>query len=206
MTLDVLRALCGEKFLPYVAVVTTMWNTLPEDIDKDKYEAREVELKSTKGGWGELTGKGCQTIRYLGTRKSALKTISKVVGESSGVGLQLLAELRSGVELEHTSAGRVLTEELRRKNEKLRKEEEEEQAYMQEDLRKKKELLHRAELEAGECVKRDNQAARGQDFTRVSLESGDRQESEPRIRRSQGQDMPEKGRGALNAIMSYLSL
>ncbi|KAF8858760.1 P-loop containing nucleoside triphosphate hydrolase protein [Acephala macrosclerotiorum] len=126
MNLDMLRALCGEHYFQNVLLVTSMWDTIPTSRPLIEYESREAELRSAEF-WGDLIDKGATMMRYNGERGSGIDIVDVLCKKHQAPALGIVLELQRGVELENTTAGRVLTAELRRREEKRRREQEEDE-------------------------------------------------------------------------------
>jgi len=121
-----LQALCGEHYFQNILLVTSMWDTIPASRPLMEYESREAELMSAEF-WGDLIDKGATMMRYNGERGSGMDIVDETCKKHQAPTLGIVLELQRGVELENTTAGRVLTAELRRREEKRRREQEEEE-------------------------------------------------------------------------------
>jgi hypothetical protein len=133
MNLDMLRALCGEHYFQNVVFVTSMWDTIPAGRSLGEYESREAELMTTEI-WGDMIDKGATVMRYKGEQRSGVEIVDVLCKKHQASPLGIVLELKRGVELENTTAGRVLIAELRRREEKRRREqmeEEEEERLLQ---------------------------------------------------------------------------
>lgn len=133
MNLNMLRALCGENYFQNVVFVTSMWDTIPAGRSLKECESREAELMTTKI-WGDMIDKGATVMRYKGEQRSDIDIVNVLCNKHQAPPLGIVLELKRGVELENTTAGRVLTAELRRREEKRRREqmeEEEEERLLQ---------------------------------------------------------------------------
>jgi hypothetical protein len=126
MNLDMRRALCGEHYFQNVLLVTSMWDTIPPSRPLTEYESREAELMSTEF-WGDLIDKGATMMRYNREQGSGIDIVDMLCKKHQAPALGIELELQRGVELEKTTAGRVLTAELRRREEKRRWEQEEDE-------------------------------------------------------------------------------
>lgn len=126
MNLDMLQALCGEHYFQNVLLVTSMWDTIPASRPLIEYESREAELVSAEF-WGNLIDKGATIMRYNEERGSGIDIVDVLCKRHQAPALGIILELQRGVELENTTAGRVLTAELRRREEKRRREQEEDE-------------------------------------------------------------------------------
>ena len=166
INLRMLRAVCGEHFYQNVALATSMWSAISSEGQPDA-EAREVELNTSTGFWGDMFRKGAQYYRWDEARNNHTYTAKQMVElcksntlrkNASLPNLQIMLELERGVSVEETSAGHILTEELRKRQERERKaledEEEDTRALEQEHL----ELTARLQTARGD-LRRDAEAA-----------------------------------------------
>jgi hypothetical protein len=145
MNLNVMQAICGEHFLPHVVVCTTMWNNLPDQKVFSEAEARENELVSSSDLLQPLLAKGAKYMRYTGTQETGRAIVQAILERPATHAMNLQLELRDpNCELEDTGAGRLITAEIRRKEEKLRREraeEEEEERELREELELERETV-----------------------------------------------------------------
>ena len=149
MTLNILLGMCGEHFLPHVVLCSTMWNNLPNQQVMNEAAAREQELVSSPDFWSPILGKGAKYMRYLGNQESGQAIIKTILEHPATHAMNLQLELRNpDCQLEDTVAGRLITAEIRRKEEKLRQErleEEEEERELREELALEQEATRREE-------------------------------------------------------------
>ncbi|KAK5658017.1 hypothetical protein OQA88_2571 [Cercophora sp. LCS_1] len=126
LNLDIARVLCGQRFYPRLILLTTMWNKIPADSIRADCEKREGQLMASRTHWGDLSAGGCNVLRFDGTRESAIHVLDQSRGLPGGNArppeLDMMAELRGGMTVEETGAGRVVVEE-RKRREKQREEE-----------------------------------------------------------------------------------
>jgi hypothetical protein len=73
--LQIFTAFCGQKAMPNVVIVTTMWS----DIKEEDGVRREAQLKG--GYWQEMVVNGCKTERFENTYESAWSIINSVAGK-----------------------------------------------------------------------------------------------------------------------------
>lgn len=118
LNLDMLRAMCGPHYAPSIVLVTTMWDTISAE-DLVGMRNREKELNNSSIFWGDLITAGATSMEYKGTRKWAQEIIDQVLANDGCPTLQILLEMQAGVALVDTDAGRVLTAEVRRREEKM---------------------------------------------------------------------------------------
>jgi hypothetical protein len=141
INLRMLRAVCGEHYYQNVKLVTSMWGTVPQaSIEATVH--REVELNTSPDFWFDMIEKGASYARWdekLGEHFNTAKQIVELCRSKKDAPiLNILLELQKATTIEQTTAGRILTEELRKRQEKERKaiEEEEEELKMLEQERK----------------------------------------------------------------------
>ncbi|KAJ3563209.1 hypothetical protein NP233_g9086 [Leucocoprinus birnbaumii] len=73
---------CGDKIMPRVLFVTTMWNQVNETAGK----RREKELK--KGFWSPMVKYGARVTRFKGDYRSAKKVLNLIVADEYMTGIQ----------------------------------------------------------------------------------------------------------------------
>jgi len=179
MNLRMLQALCGEHFFQNVVLATTMWGTVPKKILPD-LETREAELNGSTVFWADMLERGSKYSRYENTIVSAREIIGTCLERINAPTLNIVLEIRRGLSLEDTSAGRILTEELRKREEKRRQELLEEEAEEKQYLQQKK-----AEKEAE--IKLMGKSLREEQL-RVSCYVGRRGECEERRHRHRDEE------------------
>jgi hypothetical protein len=149
MNLNVMQAICGEHLLPHVILCTTMWNSLPDARVFSEAEAREHELINSPELLQPLLAKHARYMRYEGTQKTGAAIVQALLDRPATHAMNLQLELRNPTcALEDTAAGRLITAEIRRKEEKLRQEraeEEEEERELREELELEREAARREE-------------------------------------------------------------
>jgi hypothetical protein len=104
--LRMFRELCGEKTLANVVIVTTNWSR----VGKEEGEDRENELR--KGFFKPLVEEGARMFRHDNSVKGALTILSSLLHEK-GVTTKIAEELHEGKELVDTSAGAVLSADIK---------------------------------------------------------------------------------------------
>ncbi|RDW72915.1 hypothetical protein BP6252_06822 [Coleophoma cylindrospora] len=180
MNLQILQALAGVQFLKNVVCVTSMWNTIPSSVPREEIERREAQLIASTEFWGSMIDAGARPERFLGERASALRIVDLLCERTAQQVPQLgiLTELAEGCSLEDTSAGKILTAELRRKEEKrlreLREEEEEDKRELEEarmrarDEEKRSAKSSKVKTKKGRSESRSRPAETEGDFARVA--------------------------------------
>ena len=144
--LRMLQALCGEHFYQNVVLTTTMWGTVPAAVFPE-LEIREAQLNGGSAFWADMMEKGSEYARYDDTVASGRAILETCLSKRNPPPLNIVLELKKGkMSLEDTSAGRIITAELRKREEKKRQEllEEEREEAMLLQARKEKEAQLRA--------------------------------------------------------------
>jgi hypothetical protein len=123
--LRVLRALCGEHYFQNIVLVTSMWTVAPVE-EMDEQVGREVQFNSAAEFWGDIIDKGATYCRWDDTRaivpsKSAAEIVEMRENRNEAPKLGVLLEVEKGIKIESTQAYQVLTEELRKKQERERR-------------------------------------------------------------------------------------
>jgi hypothetical protein len=189
MLLKILQSMCGQHFLPYVVLCTTMWDKIPNKNVFSEAEARESELVGAADLWKPLLARGARYMRYTGDCASGVSIVEALFEHPATSGMELQLELRNPeCDVEDTLAGQVITAEIRKKEEKLRRqrlEEEEEERELREQLRLEREALQRDE----EKKKRKQEAAMFRRSDRRSPGSS-RNERRPRESRNVREVVP----------------
>ena len=113
------KKLCGPDCFRKVCLVTTMW----ENVDDSTGDMREKELIETEDFWGYMKQHGSEVRRHAtNTRESAMSILETLIEEKSDIVLDIQKELRDGVRLDNTGAGRELTKAINEIREKYEKE------------------------------------------------------------------------------------
>ena len=151
LNLDIVKGLAGESFYPRVAMLTTMWNTIPSQSAYDGCVERESQIASSAGYWGPVAAKGGGKLRFDGTSESAGEVLQYLYGLDSVVDavgrrlprgrLQLQTELERGATLDDTVAGMVIVEDRRRREKQLEEELREMKEEEEEKLREERSRL-----------------------------------------------------------------
>jgi hypothetical protein len=87
--LRIFSSLCGQKAMPYVIIVTTMWGYVSEELGVK----REEELK--RDVWKDMVADGCKIERFEDTRSSAWRIIGSLA-DKPGIQAQLSSEIVDG--------------------------------------------------------------------------------------------------------------
>ena len=104
--LRMFKELCGEKRFAKVAIVTTNWSR----VGKEEGDNRENELR--KGFFKPLLEEGARMFRHDNSVEGALKILSSLLHEK-GMTTKIAEELHEGKELVDTSAGAVLSADIK---------------------------------------------------------------------------------------------
>lgn len=172
------RALCGDKSLASVVLVTTMWNT----VARDKAEARERELRTDEKMFAPVLAKGARMMRNEGSLENARQILSSVLGNANVV-LEIQTEIVvQGKSVEMTRAQAELeAEEVRKTREKQEEEarlqreaaaaalraQEEQKVREVEEAKRAQEEAERKAREEQERQQREREAARAHEEERL---------------------------------------
>lgn len=152
--LRMLQALCGEHFYQNVILTTTMWGTVPAAVFPE-LETREAQLNGGSAFWADLIEKGSEYARYDDTIASGRAILETCLSKRNPPQLNIVLELkRHKMSLEDTSAGRIITAELRKREEKKRQElleEEREEAMLLQANKEKEAQLRAAEEQVSQA-------------------------------------------------------
>ncbi|KAI8961907.1 P-loop containing nucleoside triphosphate hydrolase protein [Daldinia sp. FL1419] len=114
------RALVGNKNMKNVVLVTTRWD-LVQNEREDVVKARVAELESEDGFWGGMIRLGARHEMLRDTEEDGKRILHSLLGKRA-VEVQLQSQLRQGLRLIDTTAGRTLEEELSMMQAKYEKE------------------------------------------------------------------------------------
>jgi hypothetical protein len=121
INLRMFRAICGEHFFQNIALVTTMWGTIPPA----SWEAtlnREVEFNTAPEFWADMIAKGAKyegwNEHMVGHMSTAKEIVEMHRSKKDAPLLKIFLDMENGATIVDTSAGQVLTEELRKRQEK----------------------------------------------------------------------------------------
>jgi hypothetical protein len=100
-SLNLFVNLCGQKAMPNVILVTTMWS----EVREATAIRREDELR--KGFWKDLVAAGCRIERFEDTHESAWRIVRDALQKSSGIDVTIQEEIGGGqLSVSETKAGR----------------------------------------------------------------------------------------------------
>ena len=192
LNLSLLRALCGEQFYRNVVLATTMWGTVPRTHLPD-LESREAELNGTDVFWGDMLEKEANYSRYNNTAACGREIVGLCLAQQPVFALKIILEMQQNFPLEKTSAGQVLTEELRKREEREREELMKEQEAERQDLQRRKvetEMQLRAmqnempeQREMGHRRRMDDTLRPGDEYQRQNQRRQHQRHSSERFRR-----------------------
>jgi hypothetical protein len=137
MHLKILKAMCGQNFFPHIVLSSTMWDRLSDDCAYTEAETREKELVSSPDIWETMIRNGSKYMRYTGSQESGNSMIYHLLAKQGPPSMAIVQQLRNPIVMD-TTAGQVITEESRKREEKLRQdllEEEEEDRLLKADLK-----------------------------------------------------------------------
>lgn len=139
--LRMFKELCGEAALGNAYIVTTNWSR----VSKEEGDSREEELATNSNIFKPLLDAGARLFRHDRGIDSARGIVHDLIRKDA-ITTKIQLELKDGRPLASTSAGAVLTEELKVLADKHREEIESLKAEIGEALRERDENL-KAELE-----------------------------------------------------------
>lgn len=133
--LRMLRAMAGEHFYQNIVLLTSMWSVIPTEELDDAYQ-RELQFQQAPQVWADLLEKGATCYRWDETEHnhgshSADEIIEVCETKMGAPAMNVLLETDKGKVLEDTTAGRILTEEIRKRQERERENLREEQEQLQ---------------------------------------------------------------------------
>jgi hypothetical protein len=201
--LRMLRAVCGEHYIQNLILATTMWGTVPQNSLKDTMD-REVELHTSKSFWGDLIDRGAVYTRWDATSEGAREIVAQSMTRENAPRLEIILEMEKGFALEDTTAGKILTEQIRKQQEKDRAalEDEEEETR---GLQKEREDLQSRVQNLEQYTREQQQEMQTQEprFARPNRRGDQRnigasnsnQEHDPHRRREYRRPRSEQGKG-----------
>lgn len=107
--LTMMQNLVGEDNLKNVMLVTSRWEGMTSEDDLYVAEEREKELKNQGGYWHAMLNFGASYHRYDNKVETAKEIIKQLVHNSPAF-LQIQKELKEGLSLGDTAAGKALIE------------------------------------------------------------------------------------------------
>lgn len=129
--LKMFRQLCGDEPLQNVILTTTGWGVSEKAGEMDKAIANEDQLRTDRDFWQPMIKHGSRMARFEDTRESALEIIMSLVDKEPVV-LQIQHELvDEDKHLIDTAAGATVNEEIKKLEEKYKKQ----LAEMQDDMK-----------------------------------------------------------------------
>jgi hypothetical protein len=106
-SLRVFKRLCGDEFMKNVFLGTTFWDSVSEEVGKE----REDELSGTDGFFKSMIDMGCDMVRIQNERDDNLKLLEKFKGKASSV-MSIQQELLDGKSIAESSAAKEINQEL----------------------------------------------------------------------------------------------
>jgi hypothetical protein len=124
------RDLCGEGCYRQIALTTTHREFVPPTIGA----AREKELIDTEEFWGCMRKKGSHILRHPSQtdRSSAITILDVLIQEDKKITLDIQREMKEGLGLEQTSAGKRLNADII----EMRKRHQKELKALEQDMRR----------------------------------------------------------------------
>ena len=152
--LKMFRELCGEDPLQNVVLTTTGWGVFEKAGELDKAAANEHQLRTDPDFWQPLLKHGSKMARFEDTRDSALKIIESIVDNNPLV-LKIQRELvDEDKDLIETGAGATVNEEIKKLEERYKKQLDDMQQDMAEALKSKDQEWQEALAEAKSSIER----------------------------------------------------
>lgn len=105
--LKMFKALCGDGSLPWVILVTTMWDAIPQELGNQ----REHELLATPEFWGYMIKNNSRSYRHAGRKFSAMSILSYLINKKETTVLAIQEQLAAHKDLDQTDAGQELARE-----------------------------------------------------------------------------------------------
>lgn len=112
--LRMFRELCGDNNLGNVRIVTTYWDRVGD-------EGGDREAALADGAFKALISAGATMMRQNNGKESALSIVSQLI-PMPPVEMKIVEEMKAGKTLAETSAGNVLTEEMKKLQQRHEKE------------------------------------------------------------------------------------
>ncbi|OBT65085.1 hypothetical protein VE03_05191 [Pseudogymnoascus sp. 23342-1-I1] len=116
--LRMMRKLCGTGSLKNVVLATTMWENVSGSVGLE----RELELQ--RDFWKDMIDDGSTVARILTNKGDEARDLVRSLLKNKPLSTRLQEELHSGKTLVQTEAGTEIWDELKKQEEKLRKEHE----------------------------------------------------------------------------------
>jgi len=146
------QSLCGQEVLENVFLTTTQWS----GVDPVEGQAREDNLRD-EGLWGRLISKGASLQRFLGTRKSGLELIHRLMWNTRKL-LDIQDQIvKHHMTLPETNAGKCINEELIALGKKFKEQVEFQEKQLREVIRAKDEEMRMRSRGEGEVRRNTGQ-------------------------------------------------
>jgi hypothetical protein len=95
--------MCGQKAIPHVVIVTTMWAYVPKEMGNKREEALRRDV------WKDILGDGFSVVRFQDTYESAWNIVGNITRKEMAATLLIQEEMcNAGKLLSETKAGRNL--------------------------------------------------------------------------------------------------
>ena len=128
------RQLCGDEPLKNVVLATTCWGTAERSGEMAKAVASEEQLRTDPLFWQPMLKRGSEMVRFEDTKDSALSIVQKLVDKRPIV-LQIQHELvDEAKDLIDTTAGATVNEEIKKLEERYKRDIAEVQAEIHDAL------------------------------------------------------------------------
>jgi hypothetical protein len=145
-SLGIFQRICGKKYFPHIALVSTKWESLKGDEARIAAKHREKDLIEKSEFWAGLVGQGSMHFQHDASIKSAMKIVNFLLMRRCQVPLMLQLEMRLGKTLAETEAGSFVEGEILKMKENYEREVERlmtefKQVQVEGDLREEESLL-----------------------------------------------------------------
>lgn len=165
------KKLCGPEALKHVVLVTTMWESVDEQVGRE----RQQELEETEAFWGHMLERGSRIEKHMNTPESARRVVDTFMSQSHPSSPVLLAiqdeMVNNNKDLDQTEAGRGLEDVLAKEREKFKRELEQTRQEMREAIEMRdKESQDELAKQQAEAEKRMKQLQLQQAELKITME------------------------------------
>lgn len=91
-------SLCGQKLMPNVVIVTTMWSLVPEKLGTEREEGLKKDV------WNYMLEGGCKAKRFTDTYESAWDIVGNITQKHSEPP-SIVKDIANGKSITDTEAG-----------------------------------------------------------------------------------------------------
>jgi hypothetical protein len=185
LNLKILKEFSGKSFYSNVALVSTMWDNIREDAIAS-CKAREHQLIDEQRFWGEMVSRGSLAVRFKGNQASGLEILKRLSQNTSDHTHRpcFIRELDDGKTFEETSAGRIIEDDRKRREQRRMEEIEEERT----EIEAERVALETQSKKDSESLPVRGQQGRAQNGRRGSFGSHNDSQSQPTYERDHFDD------------------